>query len=745
MLTILRDITMAVAAADDFATALSLLVSQTKKAMQTQCCSLYLLEEQQLVLSATDGLAPQAVGKVKMPLTQGLVGLVAQREEPINLADAHQHPRFKIFEEASEESYCSFLAVPIIHQKQILGVLVVQQIQQRQFSESEEAFLMTLAAQLAMAVRAQRKKKVVSQTQAQMLYHGTKAASGVVIGHALVLGGEIDIVQPSKRSEDTDGELALLAKALKSCKETISSISQRFDREQEVEVQSIFSALLLLLEDSSLGGEYRQEVLQGWTAVSAVSQVSLKYINQFMQMDDAYLKERASDIRELGQRVLRELIEPQRINLQLDVPVVLVTKEATATMLAEFPRHKLVGIVTETGGVNSHAAILARAMGVPAVIGVEGVLNAGLDGKQVIVNADRGQLLVSPTETMVREYRSLISAQRALADEFAKELPLPAQTCDGKRIHLYLNAGLLSSLSSEIAEGADGIGLYRTEIPFMLQSRFPSEAEQVDVYRQVLQAAESRPVVMRTLDVGGDKPLPYFPISEENPFLGWRGIRLSLDHPELFLVQLRAMLQASQSSDQLHILLPMVSSLDEIDQALAYLEQAYQELRLDLGLDIQRPKVGIMLEVPALLYQLAQVAAKVDYVSVGSNDLTQYLLAVDRNNPRVSTLYDCYHPGILRALQRARQDCHTYDLPISVCGELAGEPIGVILLVAMGYDQLSMNQGSLAKINYLLRRVSTTDLTELLSIALSLSNGGQVKQLVTQYFADKRLDSFLVS
>lgn len=351
-----------------------------------------------------------------------------------------------------------------------------------------------------------------------MLYHGTKAASGVVIGHALVLGGEIDIVQPSKRSEDTDGELALLAKALKSCKETISSISQRFDREQEVEVQSIFSALLLLLEDSSLGGEYRQEVLQGWTAVSAVSQVSLKYINQFMQMDDAYLKERASDIRELGQRVLRELIEPQRINLQLDVPVVLVTKEATATMLAEFPRHKLVGIVTETGGVNSHAAILARAMGVPAVIGVEGVLNAGLDGKQVIVNADRGQLLVSPTETMVREYRSLISAQRALADEFAKELPLPAQTCDGKRIHLYLNAGLLSSLSSEIAEGADGIGLYRTEIPFMLQSRFPSEAEQVDVYRQVLQAAESRPVVMRTLDVGGDKPLPYFPISEENPF-----------------------------------------------------------------------------------------------------------------------------------------------------------------------------------------------------------------------------------
>ncbi len=736
---------MAVATADDFASALSLLVTQTKQAMKTQCCSLYLLEEQQLVLSATDGLASEAVGKVKMPLTQGLVGLVAQREEPINLADAHQHPRFKRFKEASEEGYRAFLAVPIIYQKQILGVLVVQQTNERQFSESEEAFLMTLAAQLAMTVREQRHKDVVSRTDEQMLYSGTKAASGIVIGHALVLGGDIDIIQAKQRCEDIDNELVLLGQALKSCRETISSLSQRFDFEQEVEVQSIFSALLLLLEDSSLGGEYRQEVLQGWTAVSAVSQVSQKYIDQFLQMDDAYLKERASDIRELGQRVLRELIEPQRINLELDVPVVLVTKEATATMLAEFPRHKLVGIVTETGGVNSHAAILARAMGVPAIIGVEGVLKAGLDGKQVIVNADRGQLLVTPTETMVNEYRSLISAQRALADKFAKELPLPAQTTDGKRVHLYLNAGLLSSLSSEIAEGADGIGLYRTEIPFMLQSRFPSEAEQVDVYRQVLQAAEQRPVVMRTLDVGGDKPLPYFPIAEENPFLGWRGIRLSLDHPELFLVQLRAMLQAAQSGHQLHILLPMVSSLDEIDQALAYLEQAYQELRIDSGLNLQRPKVGIMLEVPALLYQMREVAMKVDFVSVGSNDLTQYLLAVDRNNPRVSALYDCYHPGILRALQRARKDCYQYDLPISICGELAGEPIGVILLIAMGYEQLSMNQGSLAKINYLIRRVSVADLSELLDVALSLNNGAEVKQLVKQYFTDKQLDSYLVS
>ena len=743
MLKTLRDITQAVAAADDLQSALSLLVTQTKAAMATQCCSIYILEEQQLVLSATDGLDPSAVGHVKMPLTQGLVGLVAEREESINLADAPQHPRFKLFAEVAEEDFRAFLAVPIIYQKLILGVLVVQQADERQFSEAEEAFLMTLAAQLAVAVREQRKKAEVKSSPDQCYYSGTSAANGVVIAHAMVIGGDISLEQDDCFATDIDIELVQLRLALDACRNTLSALSQRFDGENEKEVQSIFSALLLLLDDTSLGGEYVREIKLGWSAVSAVSRVSLRYIDQFLQMQDPYLQERATDIRDLGQRVLRELIEPQKMHIEFEAPVILVTKEATATMLAEFPQHKLVGIVTELGGVNSHAAILARAFGVPAVIGVEGILNAGIDGKQIILNATRGQVLVSPTPTLIKEYRSHISAEKALQKRYSKELSLAAYTLDDKRIHLYLNAGLLSSLASEIAEGADGIGLYRTEIPFMLQTRFPSEAEQIEIYRQVIQAAANKPVVMRTLDVGGDKPLSYLPIIEENPFLGWRGIRLTLDHPELFLVQLRAMLNAAGSSEQLHILLPMVSCLDEIDQAIAYLEQAYLEVKQDIHPLLVRPKIGIMLEVPALLFQLEEVSRRVDFISVGSNDLTQYLLAVDRNNPRVSTLYDCYHPGILRALKRARVECDQYQLPISVCGELAGEPIGVILLVAMGFEQLSMNQGSLAKINYLIRRVSYADLNELLETALSLSSGGEVRRLVTQYLLDNELDAFL--
>ncbi|ACA85521.1 phosphoenolpyruvate--protein phosphotransferase [Shewanella woodyi] len=743
MLKTLRDITQAVAAAQDLHSALALLVSQTKSAMATQCCSIYILEGRELILSATDGLLTDAVGQVKMSLSEGLVGLVAEREEAVNLADARQHPRFKEFSEVEEESFRAFLAVPIIYQKRILGVLVVQQIEARQFNEGEEAFLMTLAAQLAMAIRNLRMKDEVKTSSNQLHFTGTSAANGIAIAHALVLGGQIDLEQPESRAQDITSEEARLHTAISTCKDTLTSLSQRFDQEQDNEVVSIFSALLLLLDHASLGGEYIKEVRDGWCAVSAVSRVSLRYIEQFTQMQDLYLKERASDIRDLGQRVLRLLIEPERMEVDPEIPVILVTKEADATMLAEFPRQKLVGIVTEQGGVNSHAAILARALGVPAIIGVEGVLTAGIDNKLLIINANRGQLLVSPTPTLINEYRNLISAEKALQKQYAMELNLPAETIDGKRIHLYLNAGLLSSLASEIADGSDGVGLYRTEIPFMLHQRFPSESEQVKVYKEVLDAASDKPVVMRTLDVGGDKPLSYFPINEENPFLGWRGIRLSLDHPELFLVQLRAMVQAGGEGEQLHILLPMVSSLDEIDQAKAYLEQAYFELKNDVNPNIVRPKLGIMLEVPALLYQLAEVAKRVDFVSVGSNDLTQYLLAVDRNNPRVSTLYDCYHPGILRALKRARFDCWQYHLPVSVCGELAGEPIGVILLVAMGYDQLSMNQGSLAKVNYLLRRVSHSDLSELLEMALTLNNGRQVRELVRSYFESRELGALL--
>ncbi|PMG43145.1 phosphoenolpyruvate--protein phosphotransferase [Shewanella sp. 10N.286.52.B9] len=743
MLNTLRDITQSVASANSLETALSLLVSQTKLAMQTHCCSIYILEQQQLVLSATEGLAPNSINRVKMPLSEGLVGLAAEKEEAVNLADAKSHPRFKLFPEVEEEEYRAFLAVPIIFQKQVVGVIVVQQPQPRQFSENEEAFLMTLAAQLAVVVRNLKNKAAISNVQQQVVFKGTSASKGIAIADGFVLGGAISLDQPEEQATDLATEIQRLKAAMQRCSDIISTLSQRFDRENVDDVASIFSALQLLLGEASLGGEYLREVNLGWQAESAVSRVSKRYIEQFIAMEDPYLKERASDIRELGQKVLRQLIEPDKLELAPDKPVILVAKEVDATLLAEFPRGKLAGIVTELGGVNAHAAILARALGVPAIVGVDQVLSADVDNKKLVLNANSGQLLISPSDAIIHEYLCLISESKAQQRQFSAERSLPAETLDGQRIQLYLNAGLLSGLSTDMAEGADGIGLYRTEIPFMLHQRFPSELEQVQVYKQVLSAARDRPVVMRTLDVGGDKPLPYFPITEDNPFLGWRGIRLSLDHPELFLMQLRAMLTANADSSQLQILLPMVSNLDEIDRTLLYLEQAYSELTEELAREIPKPKIGVMLEVPSLLFQLEDVAKRVDFVSVGSNDLTQYLLAVDRNNPSVSPLFDSFHPGVLRALKWTITDCNRFQLDASICGELAGEPMGALLLVAMGYEKLSMNQGSIARINYLLRRINKAELERLLDQVLSLSNGEQVRQLLNQYLQQRNLLSIL--
>ncbi len=728
------------ASSQNFGQALNILVTGTKLAVNTQCCSIFMLEKNHLVLSATDGLKQSAVGKVKVPLSEGIIGLAAEREEPVNIADAKSHPRFKSYPAVKEDNFRAILSVPIIHKKRVLGVIAVQQTEPRQFTEDEEAFLITIAAQVSQAIGGLKQKELVKASRKQVLFEGESAASGIAIAPALVLGGQITIEQPDVPALDMDIEYQRLCAAITRTKAMLDDVSQRFDNEKDEEVLSIFTALKLLLDDASLGGEYEREVMLGWSAESAVSRVSIKFIQQFSAMDDLYLKERASDIRDLGQRVLRQLIEPGRMKLDSVDQVILVTREADATILAEFSRHKLVGVVTELGGVNSHACIMARALGIPAIVGVDQLLLADIDGKQLIMNAHRGQLLLSPTKAVLKEYRDLLGAEQVLEKKYLAELSEPAVTIDGKKAHLYINAGLLSGIQNEMVREADGIGLYRTEVPFMMQPRFPSESEQVEIYKQVLDAMPNKSVIMRTLDIGGDKALPYFPISEDNPFLGWRGIRLSLDHPELLLIQLRAMLQADQNRGQLQILLPMVSQLKEIDLSLKYLKRAHEEVQIETGQSFVRPKIGVMIEVPSLVYQLDQVAQRVDFISVGSNDLTQYLLAVDRNNPRVNDLYDSYHPGVLRALQRIMLDSRQHQLDVSVCGELAGEPFGAALLLAMGCDKLSMNHGSIPKVNYMLRRVNLHELQNILRQALKLDDGSQVRKLLRDYFNQQNID-----
>lgn len=365
-----------------------------------------------------------------------------------------------------------------------------------------------------------------------------------------------------------------------------------------------------------------------------------------------------------------------------------------------------------------------------------------VNGKLGIVDGYTGEIFLEPNRQLLREYRSLVSEESELFAMVNKDLALPAVTLDNQHIEVMLNAGLSADSNIAINTGVDGVGLYRTEIAFLLQHHFPSEDEQYHQYRAILNSYSNQRVVMRTLDIGGDKPLPYLPIEEDNPFLGWRGIRFTLDHPDIFLIQLRAMLRASAESGNLSILLPMVSGIKELDDAMTLINQAYSEVVL-LDERIQAPKVGVMIEVPSMVYLLPAIAHRVDFVSVGTNDLTQYLLAVDRNNSRVADVYESMHPAVLLALKQIHDVCDKYHVPVCICGELAGDPFGALLLLGLGYTSLSMNTSNVAKVKYLIRHSQQQELEKLAEQAMTKSYGEEIHQMMHDFFIQQGFAGFV--
>ena len=421
--------------------------------------------------------------------------------------------------------------------------------------------------------------------------------------------------------------------------------------------------------------------------------------------------------------------------------MILVVRELTATLLASVPRKKLLAVVALEGAANSHAAILSRALGIPTVMGVTLNLKE-INGKKGIVDGYSGKLFISPNEQLLREYGELVDEEGELATLVNQKALEPAQTKDNVRIEIMLNAGLSADANIAINQGVDGVGLYRTEISFLLHHRFPSEEEQVLQYKSVLNTYPDKRVVMRTLDIGGDKALPYLPIEEDNPFLGWRGIRFTLDHPDIFLMQIRAMMKASVDHQNLSILLPMVSGTQELDSALELIDRAHLELAKQDS-RIVMPAIGVMIEVPSMIYLLPLIAEKVDFVSIGTNDLTQYLLAVDRNNARVADVYESMHPSVVMALEHIHQTCEQLKLPVCICGELAGDPIGALLMVGLGYRSLSMNTSNVAKIKYLLRHTDSHELQDLATQALMKPYGNEIYTMMKTFFDDKGFSGFI--
>ena len=737
MLDTLRRTVQEVNRAPDLPRALEIIVGRVKQAMAVDVCSVYLIEPEadQVVLMATDGYNADAVGEVRLKSGEGLIGLVARREEALNLDNASDHPAYVFTNKIDEEPFHGFLGVPIIQHRNVLGVLVVRQRERRRFAEQEETFLFTLAAQLAGAISHAGASGEISRLlqhsdESRYALKGVSGTPGAAVGVARVVYPMANLAAiPDRMAEDIDAEIAEFHAAVAAVERDMRSMSARMVDSLPVEDMALFDALILILRSENLVDGTIEGIKAGNWAPGALRNTIAEHVAAFEDMEDPYLRERASDVRDLGRRILQHLQSIHPAQRTFDANTILVGEDLSASQLAEVPVNQLVGVVSARGSSASHVAILARALGIPAVMGVDDLLVGRLDGQELVVDGYESRVFVRPSEAIRSEFLRLQREEAELSHELQGLTELPSETRDGVRVPLYANTGLLTDITPSLRCGADGVGLYRTEVPFLIRDRFPGEEEQRRTYRQVLEAFAPAPVTVRTLDIGGDKMLSYFPVEEDNPFLGWRGIRISLDHPEIFLTQVRAILRASAGLNNLQLLLPMVSRVGEIDSALGLIRRAHEEL-LDEGQELVYPKIGVMIEVPSAVYQIPVMATRVDFFSIGSNDLTQYLLAVDRNNSQVAELYDALHPSVLRAIQHVIEQAHDVERSVSVCGEMAGDPVAALLLLGMGVDSLSMSAASLLRVKWVVRSFTQAQAQELLDEVWELEEGGAVRALV---------------
>jgi len=555
-------------------------------------------------------------------------------------------------------------------------------------------------------------------------------APGMAIGVAMVLNRGVNLESvPDKKTDDIDGELKSFRTAVNKVCTELTEQAEKMRASLPEEECALFLAYAQMLSGGSLIDDTEKGINAGNWAPSSWRDTIEQHAYVFTQMEDPYLAERANDIRDLGLRVLRKLMLEQSLYLDFPEQTILVGDEVTATDLADVPLDCLSGIVSAHGSSSSHVAILAHALGIPAVMGVPNLPVKKLDGVNLVVDGYSGSAFINPNKSILAEYNQYLKEEAAIEQDLLVIKNQPAVTTDQHQVSLMVNSGLMSDHTPSLRSGAEGVGLYRTEIPFQIRDRFPSEEEQYLIYRNVLETFKGMPVVLRTLDVGGDKPLSYFPIFEANPFLGWRGVRITLDHPEIFVTQVRAMIRANVGINNLEILLPMITGKGELEESLVLINRVRAEIEEETGEKIWLPKIGAMIEVPSAVYQIEDICALVDFVSIGTNDLTQYLLAVDRNNENVAELYSSLHPAVLKAMCQIVQGAEASDTPVSVCGELAGDPLGVMALLGMGIDSLSMSVGSLLRAKKVIMSFSHAELTELLQQALALPDAFLIREM----------------
>ncbi|MBL1141890.1 MAG: phosphoenolpyruvate--protein phosphotransferase [Proteobacteria bacterium] len=735
---------------DNIDDALNKIVNWLKSNIDVDACSIYLKHRnsQQLILMATAGLNPEAIGHVKYNPGEGLVGMVAERCGKVVLYEASSHPEYIHFPITGEESFDSFLGLPLMHYRQMLGVIAVHNRAHREFTDKDIAILITVTTQLSSAIYASLRsssKEVSIQKDdlSTSVYTAVSGARGLVSGVMVQpdINADLNSVE-EKVTSDTDTQEVIFMLAVTEVQKEIRISSENMREYIPAEVQALFEVYSLLLADDSLLSGVLERIQSGLFASTALRYTIDDLVAHFNTLRNQYISARAEDIRAIGSMILNRLNSGSGSPIDYPDNCILIGDEINLTQIANVPRNSLKGIICRKGSTMSHAAIVAHSLGIPAVMGVQDLPLENMNGRTAIVDGYIGRILVDPSDEVHKEFQRLIKEEELLFTELENLRDLPAETLDGKSIKLNTNIGVLSEIESTRDVGADGVGLYRTEFSFMLSESFPSEIKQYEKYRKVLKAYAPQPVVMRLLDIGGDKSLPYFLIEEENSFLGWRGIRILLDHPEILITQLRAMLRANINLGNLKLLLPMVSHINEINSFRKYFDLVINEL-IEEGHDIVVPKLGIMIEVPAAAIQLKAMAKLVDFMSIGTNDLTQYLLAVDRNNAHVASLYDFLHPAVLKLIQKVVQDAREVDMQISVCGEMAGDPRTVIPLLGMGLDSFSMAGASIPGVKWIIRNFTYERTVEILEEILEMNEVEEIKDYLNQILEEKGLGGLI--
>jgi phosphotransferase system enzyme I (PtsP) len=672
--------------------------------MVAEVCSLYVARaDGPLELFASEGLKREAVHMTTMRPDEGLVGLIAASAEPLALSDAQAHPAFSYKPETGEEIYQSFLGVPVLRGGNTLGVLVVQNRARRSYSEEEIEALQTTAMLLAELIASGELQSIAGQgaeiaLRRALSLKGSPIAEGLGLGHVVL--HQPRIVVTRLVADDVDSEMERLDSAIAAMRASVDELVDRSDDGGLGEHLEVLEAFRMIAHDRGWLRRLREAVTSGLTAEAAVERVQNDARARLQRQTDPYLRDRLHDLNDLANRLLHQLAGQSLTLLPSALPenAILVARSMGPAALLDYDRARLRGLVLEEAGASSHIAIVARALNIAAVSDVPNISEIVEQGDAIIVDGVTGEVQLRPQSDIEQAYREKARLRARRQDQYRALRDTPAVTRDGLQIGLHMNAGLVVDLPHLDETGAQSIGLFRTELQFMLALRFPRLSAQEQLYRTVLDAAGTRPVTFRTLDIGGDKVLPYMKgPEEENPALGWRAIRIGLDKPALLRTQLRAMLRAS-AGRSLRVMLPMVSSVHEFDAARVLLEreQAFSARRgREPPSEVQ---LGVMVEVPALLWQLDEITTRVDFLSVGSNDLQQYLFAADRDNKRVADRFDCLSAGFLRALQAISEAGRRHGKPVTLCGEIGGRPLEAMTLVALGYRGLSMSAAAIGPV-----------------------------------------------